>query len=436
MSCAFFVMMAFHLADTWFVAQLGRTPLAAMGFILPVIMVVHAVSLGLGMGTSACVSRAIGRDNQDQVQHLATYSLVLGFIVVLAMSFFGILSMEPIFRMLGASGTALSMTRQYMRIWFMFAPVAVLPMIGNHAIRATGDTVRPSIIMIASALLNVILDPILIFGFGPISGMGIAGAALATGLSRSLSTLWAAWLMHRRCRLITLKWTGSRQLFSCWGKILHIALPAAGTNLLKPLTMGVVMRMIAGFGEAAVAATAAGQRIERFVFVIPISMGTVLVPIVGQNWGAGSIRRVRGAWIRTNCYGIVYSAVCLLLSIPLARPVAECFSKDPEVVGMITHYLWIMLAGALLLHCTIHTVFAFNAIHKPFHAALLTVGRLIVLTIPMAWFGADLFGIIGLYGGVSASRILGGIVALVWFARTLRVEQHRQAAESVEVHTE
>jgi len=419
MAAAFFAMMAFNLADTWFVSRLGTQALAAMGFTFPVVMVFHSISMGIGLGVSSCVSRAIGAQDQHRVQHLATYSLLLTLLVMSLLTGLGVLLLPRFLVGLGASGRTLERSASYLRMWFYFTPIVALPMVGNNAIRATGNTLQPAIVMATAAVLNVMLDPILIFGWGPIPAMGIPGAALATGLARLLTVGWALWLMHHKCHLLTRQWKGLRELFRAWGRILQIAVPCAATNLLMPVSMGIVTRLISGFGESAVAATAAGQRIEQFVYLVPMAMGSTLVPIIGQNWGANRLDRVREVWVKTNWVGIAYSVVCLVLFLPLATPVARLFSDDPTVVRLISRYLWIMLTGALLLHCMVHTGFAFNAIQKPLQAALLTVIRLVGLTVPLAWGGAQLWGIYGVYAGIAASMVLTGVLALVWFGKTL-----------------
>ena len=419
MMVAFLAMMSFNLADAWFVSRLGTRPLAAMGFTFPVVMLVFALSFGLGLGTSACVSGAIGRGDHDRVQHLATYSILLAFLVNLVLAVAGWLSMRTLFNILGADSDTLDMTLAYMRIWFSFAPLVTLPMVMNNAIRATGDTLRPSIIMCTAALINVVLDPLFIFGLGPFPAMGIKGAALATGLARMVTVVWALWLIHHRCRLLTLRWEGWGTLFSCWRELLHVAIPASATNVLMPLTLGIITRLVAHYGVAAVAATTAGQRIERFVYIIPMAMGTTLMPIIGQNWGAGRADRVRKAWATVNWLGVGYSIVCLAIAVPLAPHIASWFSRLPEVQELITRYLWILLTGAVLLHVTVHTGFAFNAIKKPFHASLLTIIRLAGLVIPLAWLGSRLFGVTGVYAGIALAHICTGLISLLWFRHVI-----------------
>lgn len=256
-----------------------------------------------------------------------------------------------------------------------------------------------------------------------IPAMGVPGAALATGVSRMLTLGFSLSMLHFRYHMLTREWTGWSALLRAWKNILFVAAPAAMTNLLQPITAGVIVRIIAGFGQASVAATTAGQRIESFAYMIPMAMGTTLVPIIGQNWGSGKLERVRGAWIRTNWYGIIYSVLILLVALVCAPAVAGWFSTDPDVVRLIAVYLRIMLFGAILLHSTVHTGFAFNAVGMPLRASLLTIIRLVGLVLPLAWLGSRVAGVPGVYAGMAVGHILAGTVALLWFGRTLRSKQ-------------
>jgi Na+-driven multidrug efflux pump len=129
---------------------------------------------------------------------------------------------------------------------------------------------------------------------------------------------------------------------------------------------------------------------------------------------------VRGAWIRTNWYGIIYASLCLVIALLFAPVVAVWFSQDPIVVRLITLYLRIILVGAVLLHSTVHTGFAFNAIGLPLHAAGLTAIRLFAFTLPLVWLGSQIAGLIGVYAGMAVSYVLSGAVALLWFSFVLK----------------
>ena len=420
MIMGFFAMIIFNLTDAWFISRMGTVPLAAIGFTFPPVMVIFSVSLGLGVGTSACVSRAIGHGDFEKVKHLTTYSFLLTMLAMGVMSLLGQAFVPSIFRLMGAGEGTLEPAITYMRIWLFFLPLTVLPMIGNNAMRSTGDTLRPGLVMVVGALLNAALDPLFIFGWRSFPAMGIAGAAIATVISQMVTVVLSIWLLHYRYRMISWARPVWQEMKEAWRTVLFVAAPAAATNLLQPLTSGVILHLIAGFGTTAVAAATAGQRIEGFAYMLPMAMGTALVPIIGQNWGAGRLDRVRRAWMLTNCYGIIYAFICFLLALFFAPVAARWFSHNPEVAHLITLYLRIILAGAVLQHSAVHSGFAFNAIEMPLQASLLMAFRLAGLVIPLAWLGSSLAGIPGIFAGMAAGQMISGVVALFWFGRVLK----------------
>jgi len=423
MVMGFFAMMVFNMTDAWFVSRLGTIPLAAIGFTFPPVMIFYSIALGLGIGTSSCVSRAIGQGNPERVKHLTTYSLLLALLVMGFLAILGQVFAPAVLRAMGADGETFPLALTYMRIWFCFVPFAVLPMVGNNAIRSTGDTLRPGLIMAVGALLNLCLDPLFIFGLGKFPALGVAGAAIATGIARMATMILSIWLLHFRFRMLSWVRPVWSELLAAWRSVLFVAAPAAAANLLLPVTSGIIIHFIAGFGVAAVAATTAGQRIEGFAYMVPMAMGTGLIPIIGQNWGAGRLDRVRGAWVRTNFYGIGYALICWVAALFLAPIVATWFTRDPEVDYLITLYLRIILVGAVLQHSSVHTGFAFNAIEMPWHASSLMVIRLAGLVIPLAWIGSQLAGVPGIFAGMALGQGLSGIIALLWFGHILKTKR-------------
>ena len=154
-------MVAFNLADTFFVSRLGSTALAALSFTFPVVLVINSIALGMGIGASAVISRAIGEGNEDRVRRLTTDSLSLSLIIVFVFVIIGQLTLDPLFRILGATRELVPLITQYMRIWYWGMIFVVVPMVGNNAIRAGGDTKTPGFIMGAVAGLNFLIDPML-----------------------------------------------------------------------------------------------------------------------------------------------------------------------------------------------------------------------------------------------------------------------------------
>jgi Na+-driven multidrug efflux pump len=290
--------------------------------------------------------------------------------------------------------------------------------------------------MVVASVLNVILDPIFIFGLFGFPRLELAGAVLATVVSRAVSLVWALYVMHAKCRLIDLSRPTLARIISSWKSILHIGVPASLTNILMPLSGGVVVRLIADagrrsvafygaaamseYGAGAVAGHGAATRVERFTYMVPMAMGSILVPFIGQNWGAGKADRARRAWVLTNVFGIAYGLVCFLVSLPLAAPVARLFSDKAEVIHPLVWYLWLVLAGSGMQHVSVHSGFALNALARPFSAAAYNAIRMLVLLLPLAYLGSLMWGVRGVFAGMALATVLSGVLAMVWVGRYFR----------------
>jgi MATE family, multidrug efflux pump len=417
-----FSMVAFNLADTFFVAQLGTRELAAMSFTFPVVMFVHSITMGLGMATSSVVSRAIGEGNQDRVRRLASDCFILAFLIVVVMATVGILTIEPLFRLLGATPDLIPLIKSYMSIWYLGIIVIIIPNIGNNVIRATGDTVYPSMIMTIAAIINIVLDPLLIFGLAGFPRMELAGAALTTVISRSIVMVVALAILHFRERIIDYSLPRFRHLMRSWKNILYVAVPAGATNILLPLSMGFVTWMAARFGHETVAAVGAAIRVEQFSLMVLIALGISLMPVVGQNWGAKNFDRVRQAQHYAFWFAFAWGFFAWMILAAFAHPVARLFSTESAVIDNIVLYLRITPIGYGLYGVMRLASVSFNAINRPLSGALLSLIRTFVFFIPAVYVGATLLGPKGIFGGIAIANILSGLTAIIWVYHTRTLE--------------
>ncbi len=406
-------MVVFNLVDTFFVSRLGIEELAAMGFTFPVVMFIVSIALGFGIATSSVVSRAIGRGDHHQVQRLTTDSLIISLFIVVIFAALGLFSMDWVFRLLGADGKTLSLVKQYMCIWYLGAAFVVIPMIGNNAIRACGDTFFPSVIMIVSTIVNIILDPLLIFGLWGFPRLELKGAAIATVIARAVAFIFSLLILHFKEKLIDFAMPPLKELIDSVKQIFYIGIPSAMSRLLIPVTMAVIMRLVAGFGPAAVAAFGVAAKIEMFVFVLIMALATALIPFVGQNWGAKNFSRVKDAIKKANVFSLWWGLVSFVVFLLLAIPLGYAFGKDIEVAKYITRYLWIMPISYGMLGCAFLITSVFNAMNKPFLAIGLNLVRMLLLYIPLAVIGSKLAGLTGLFVGLCLANLAAGVVSII-----------------------
>jgi putative MATE family efflux protein len=413
-----FAVIGFNLADTYFVAQLGTHPLAAMGFTFPVTMVVTSLALGLGTGTTSALSRAIGEGDRHRVQALATSALTLALTTALLVAIAGLATLGPVFSLLGATRDLLPLVRAYMVLWYLGIPFIVVPMVGNAAIRATGDTRSPSAIMITAAGINLVLDPLLIYGLLGCPRLELRGAAIATVVARATTLAVSLSILHFREHLLTRPcWA---ETVAGWRQILYVAVPAAATNLLAPIAFGIITRLAAHFGPEAVAAVGTANRIEALSLIAIMALGASLVPFLGQNWGAGKLDRIHHAQGLAYRFAHAWGGLTWLIFLVAAPMIAALFTDDPEVSHHIVQYLWIVPASYGLHGTTLLTAALFNATNRPLVAAAIQTTRMFVLYVPGAMLGAHLAGLAGMFTGLCLANGAAGLGAWLVAWRSAR----------------
>jgi putative MATE family efflux protein len=401
------LLMTFNLVDTFFVGLLGTQPLAAISFTFPITFTVISLTIGLGIGTSAVIAKALGKGNDESAKNSGTAAIYLAAIVVGLLSFAGYLFTDEIFLLLGASEALLPLIHEYMDIWFFGSICLIGPMIGNAILRASGDTKTPSIIMGSAGLINAILDPIFIFGLGPIPAMGIQGAAIATLISWVFGLLLVLYIVGVKRKLIHTQLLSLKTFIASSRGILHIGLPAAGANMLTPISAAILTAIVASYGDSAVAAFGVGSRIESIACLVILAMSMTLPPFISQNFGAGNMHRVDKSFKVSVKFVLIWQLLIYLLLVLIAPFIADIFSKEKAVADIIVLFMWIMPLGYGLQGVVILTNSSFNALHKPMVALMLSVIRLFVCYVPLAYLGSVYYGLEGFFiGGVVGNLIM------------------------------
>ncbi len=411
--------MSFNLVDAYFIGQLGIAQLAAISFTFPVIFILGGISFGLGVGASAVISKAIGENDQQKVARLTTDSLVLALLVVSVFIIIGFLTIEPVFRLLGADEQTLPLVKEYMQIWYPGMIFLVIPIVGNNAIRATGDTKSAGLIMVVGVLVNVILDPLFIFGYGPFPRLEMQGAALATVIARALTLVFSIWILSHKYNMIILKSPKISEVVDSWKKILYIGLPTASTNILRPLAAGIITRIVASYGAPAVAAFGVATRIDLFAMTVVMALTSVLGPFIGQNLGARKPERVRDGINISHLFSLLWGICALIILFFSGSYIASLFSSDPGVIDNIVQYLWIVPIGYGLYGIFNISNTALNVLNKPFHAAVLNLSMLFGLLVPFVFIGSLIYGLTGIFLAIAITSIVAGIGARIVLKKVL-----------------
>lgn len=411
------LLMTFNLVDTFFVGLLGTQPLAAISFTFPVTFTVLSLTIGLGIGTSAVIARLLGKKDTKSAKNAATAALYLAGIIVACLSVIGYFITDPLFTLLGAQPSLLPLIHEYMDLWYIGSVCLIGPMIGNAVLRASGDTKTPSIIMGSAGLINAIFDPILIFGLGPIPAMGIQGAAIATLISWVFGLGLVFYVLTIKHDLIHTALLPIKELTNACRDILKIGLPAAGANMLTPIAAAIMTAIVATYGEPAVAAFGVGSKLESIACLIVLALSMTLPPFISQNFGAGQLHRAKDAYKIAIKFILVWQIIIYLFLILCAPWIAAIFTQDAAVAELIKLFIWILPLGYGLQGIVILTNSSLNALHKPMIALALSIIRLFVFYLPLAYIGSVLYGLTGLFTGALFGNILMAMISYRLFTK-------------------
>lgn len=421
------MLFTFSLVDTLFISFLGTESLTAISFTFPVTFTIMSLAIGLGIGASAVVGKYLGRSEYDKAKEASTVinyiSLLLAAVIVSVCW----LLMDDIFRLMGAREALMPSIREYMVVWFPGSIMVVCIMTGNSVLRACGDTKTPSILMATAGLINAVLDPIFIFGVGPMPALGIQGAAWATVIAWGIVYFYLMYLLVVKKELVSRSLPSRPVMLSSGREMLRIGIPAVGANMMTPLAAGIMTAIAASFGDSAVAAFGVGARLEPIAILIVLAMSSSLPPLISQNFGAGKINRVAEAYRLSTKFILGWQLLVYIGMALGAGVIASAFSDDPDVIQTIKLFLWILPLGYGLQGVIILTNSSLNALHRPMLALYLSAMRFLVFYVPLAYVGSQLYGLEGFFAGALCGNLLMAAISWRSFKRALTGEQEIHA---------
>ncbi|MFB2763979.1 MATE family efflux transporter [Marinobacter shengliensis] len=398
-------LMTFQLTDSAFVGQLGRDPLAALGFTVPMQQLVSGMYVGLGIATTAIISRTLGQGDNLRAQRLGGLVVTIGASLALILCLSVWLLQTGILNFLGAEDQLRPAIREYWVPWLMSAWLGALLYFGYAVCRANGDTKLPGYMMIATSLLNIVLDPLYIFVFG----WGLPGAAWATITAFGIGALvvFPALVKRQWLRFDLLQ----LQLAKAIRQLGGIMAPAMVSQLMPPLSAMLATSLVAGFGSAAVAAWGLGTRLEFFSIVVVLALTMSMPPMIGRMLGAGELDNIRKLVRIAVRFVVVWQLVLGLVWLAASGLVSTLFSRDGDVQDILLSYLLRVPLSYSGLGVCMLMVSINNALGLPMRALLISTLRLFACYLPLLWLGAQVSGLTGLMSGALVGNLFAGLMA-------------------------
>lgn len=411
----------YNMADTFFVSQLSTSASGAVGVNFSLMAMIQAIGFTLGMGSGNYISRMLGAKEQEKAQRACSTAVYTALTFGLLLAVLGICNIDRLVRILGATETIAPYAKDYGKYILIAAPYMTVSFVFNNHLRSQGNAALSMIGITTGGVLNVILDPILIFGFD----MGISGAAIATIFSQFVSFIILLVLVIRAGNV--LKPLPKYFTFQGWvyGEILSAGLPTLGRQGLASVASVLLNVAASGFGDAAVAAMSIVTRIMMFINSALIGFGQGFQPVCGFNFGAGLYGRVKeGFWFCVRV-SLGFLLTISVLGWVLAPNLIAVFRDDPDVIACGTAALRFQCLTFASLSWTIMSNMMLQTIGRTAGATFLAMARQGIFFIPLVGLLSNSFGLLGI-------QITQTVSDALTFACALPIQLHvlRQMTES------
>lgn len=413
----------YNIIDTFWVAQLGHEAIAALTIVLPFHILIIAIGVGTGIGINALTSRRFGERNIEATNHVAgqifLLSGFLGGIFLVTAVFFP----HPVLTILGATPDIMDYGTQYLVIIGFGIPPLLFSIMANNLLRGSGDALRPMIFMVTASVINIILDPFLIFGIGPFPEMGVRGAALATVISQLLAAGLGFYYIVARKSAYRLELRHLRPSLPVIRDIYRVGFPSMMLELGESVVFVLFNNVLSTFGSLTIAAAGIGFRIVDLAWMPIFGASQGLLPIVGFNFGARLWNRLWRA-VKLASGGLALFLVLPLVALEIFAPqLIGIFSNDPELLAIGVPAMRIMLSTLLIVGPSILFITTFQGLSKGKDALFLSLVRQFIFFVPLLFLLSRMWGIYGVWLSLPISDFLAFLVSGLWLFREYKRQQ-------------
>ena len=414
-------MTSVGIVDAYFIGQLGGAELAAMSFVFPIVQALASLGVGVMASISSVVSRRIGAGHLQEAQRIGNLGIVLATIIGIVMAALLFLFRHVLFSAMNADAELRALIDLFMVPYCFGFPLMLVLMGLNGNLRAQGEAKRQSAIMIAMALANLVLNPLLINGLGILPGFGIAGSAYATILSMGLGVGLGFWMLSHTDIHFHPTIVRECHFGSATRALAKVAGPASLANAINPMGIAILTSLLAAEGAAlassgenpVVAGFGAAIRLQAFAIVPLLGLSASIGGIVGQNWGRGYHDRAREAMVKAGMFCLVYGIVVAAIMVLAREQLAGLFADDPAIIESFSEYISIAAWGYAGFGILITTNGALNAIDRAGTALVLSAARVLLIMLPVAVMLQSMWGETGVFTGELIANLGGGLMAIL-----------------------
>ncbi len=413
----------YNVVDTFWVAKLGHESIAALTIVFPYQILAMAIGFGTGVGISALVSRRFGEGNVEETNHVAGHIFILSLFWGLLFTFVAVYYATPILTLLGATPDIMEPGTIYLVITAYGTLPHIFALMASNVIRGSGDAVKPMVITITASVLNIVLDPFMILGYGPFPAMGIEGAAWATVIAQVLGAAISLYYLLGKRTSYRLRPQHLKPDVRILGNIYRVGFPASIQEITESLAFILFNRIVSVYGSVAIAAAGLAIRVSDLLFMPIIGVSNALLPVIGYNFGAGNEKRLWQA-TRLATFGLSGLLAFFTLIIELLTPqIVSLFSRDAAVLDMTVPAMRIMLSTLMFIGANIMFVTVFQGLSRGAMALFLSLTRQFLIFVPLIYLFDHLFGLTGVWAALPSADILSFLITFFFLYREYRRRQ-------------
>lgn len=425
---------AYQLTDTFWVGRLGTVAVAAVSLSFPIIFLMISLGGGLMIAGTILVAQYYGKGDKKAVDHITSQTFLLVVLLSLFLATLGFFASGFFVRLMGAESDVFADATSYMEISFIGMIFMFTYMVFQSLMRGVGDVKTPALIVLGTVLLNLILDPLFIFGYGVIPGFGVTGAAFATIGTQGIAAIVGIFLLVRGKYQIQLHLSDLRPDFPLIKKMLALGLPSSVEQSMRAFGMTIMTFLVASFGTLALAAYGIGTRILSFVIIPAIGLSMATSALVGQNIGAGKIKRAEEIIRMSTIVGFTLLTIVGIFLFLFAKNISATFLPgETETILASATFIQIIAPffGFIGIQMAING--AFRGSGNTMISMILSIVSLWVLQFPLAYILSHhtSLGEVGLWIAFPAANALTALIAVIWFARG--TWKHKKITEEIKL---
>lgn len=417
----------YNIVDSYFVAKISEDAMTALSLVFPIQNFINAVAIGFGVGINAMIAQYLGAGRRDKADEALTQGMVLAVIHGIVMMILCIISIPYFLRLFTTDANVIALGVRYATIVFSFSVILSVNLTFEKMNQAIGNMKITMISLLIGCVLNIILDPMIIFGIGPFPELGIAGAALATGFGQCVPIVIYIAAYLKRPKRVAFRREYLHLTREVAKRLYSIGVPAILNMALTSVLTTALNAILAAFSQTYVLVLGIYYKLQTFLYMPANGIIQGMRPLIGYNYGAGEHKRVEQLYRLTLLLNICIMTAGMILCLTIPGKLMGAFAENPQTIQNGVIALHIICFGFILSAVSVTACGALEGLGKGIPSLLISLSRYVVLIIPLAFIFSRFFGAAGVWHAFWVTEALSAVFAVIIYRRSVKIESFIEA---------